>query len=177
MIRFMMMVCLTVALTATSYAGTGTKLKTTITGTGKHVGSVFNTTWSDVYVDGETGNISHIEHFDKDGKRFVTLVGESVFQSAIRYTSQIHKDNMPSLSAPTAGGNISVVLHAPAAIEVRDTHSGEVIARYPTNGEAEETVYTVPADLLTKYKNKVIAVDVIRTSDASYHGTESVVYR
>ncbi len=141
-------------------------------------GSKMSRPYSEIHINLDVGNISHVVHVDCDGNRTVGrpghLQGNTPMTSYHAYNSFMHEDNVPSIGAG-ANGSLIVSLQTAAKIEVRAGSTGAILASYPSSG-SELAEYTIPAAVLSGYNNELIVVDVIRTSDTTYRGTKSIVY-
>lgn len=152
-----------------------TNVQVTVSGDPCPTGSNQERPWTTIFINGDTGDVTHVEHTDCDGKRTVGVPGQGLNYQYNAYSSFLYRDNNPTVS-PASGGGLAISLGTAAKVEVRDGYTGSLLATFPTGGNSQTTSYSVSSSQLSGYSGHLIVVDVIRTSDNSYRGTKSVIY-
>lgn len=111
-------------------------------------------------------------HVTDDTCHWVSTVKMFSYQA---YESYLHRDNDPRVSI-AQGGGLRVFLQRAMSIRITDGSTGTVLASYPPPNEVDVKEYKIPPELLAASVGHLIVVDVIRRSDKSYRGTESIPY-
>lgn len=130
--------------------------------------------YSAVYVDGTTGNVTHIEYVGCDGVRSWTSPlpdsGAYVYQA---YRGPVTAENVPA-AAPAQGGGLAIILDAPGRVQVRNGYTGALLASYPDGGDVAAS-YTVPAVLVRDLQGTPVVVDVMAADGVACIGTQTVI--
>jgi hypothetical protein len=153
-------------------AGTATAI--TIFGADCPQGSKLAKPYTNIFINDDTGDVTHVETVGCDGVRKTGIPTTGIIHSYQAYNSYLNSDNVPSASL-ASGGGLYVTLATAAKVEVRDATNGNLIASLPASG-SEQTSYTVSSSTMSAYNGKLIVVDVIRTSDTTYRGTKTIVF-
>lgn len=134
---------------------------------------------STIYIDEDTGEITHVEYVGCDGKRTVGRPSNGLISSGIMYHYQAYNSYLDTVNIPSltlgSSNTITINLDTPAKVEVRDGYTGTLLASLPSSGP-ELTQYTVSSSALSGYSGHLIVVDAINTSNSSYTGTASIEY-
>lgn len=140
-------------------------------------GSKLERPYSVLFVDADTGEITHLEYVNCAGERsWGWPQSDGVVQKYQAYESYLNRAHDPAVSLGY-DSSLFVIIDTASKIEVRNGYDGTLLKSLPAAGTGYTTTYVINKADLKTVVNKPVVVDVIRPSDNSYQGTATHIYK